>query len=346
MRIAVVTSDVPFVEGGHLVIARATVKALRDEGHEAELVLTPQNRFSRLFRAYIANRFTDVEEDALGRHIDQVISFRFPSYAVKHAAHVCWLNHRFREYYDLWDILVSQLRPAGRMKHTLRRVLIHALDRFLLRRNVTKLYAQSRTIQERLMRWGRIPSEVLYPPPPPRPYRTDSYDATVLAISRLEKLKRIDLLVEAFRHVKNKDLRAVIIGTGSQESALAEKIRSYGLGSRLSLLGAVGEQVVMDHYARCLAVFFAPLREDYGFVTVEAFACRKPVITTSDSGGPAEIVEHRKSGVIVDPNPERIAEALDELAENAALARQWGEEGHEWVSRLSWETVVQKLVIV
>ena len=44
---AVVTSSPPFVEGGHLVIARSLVTALRDTGHEADLIVTPQNRFGR-----------------------------------------------------------------------------------------------------------------------------------------------------------------------------------------------------------------------------------------------------------------------------------------------------------
>ena len=47
MRVAVVTSTPLFVEGGHLVMARALVDAFRESGHEAELVLTPQNRFGR-----------------------------------------------------------------------------------------------------------------------------------------------------------------------------------------------------------------------------------------------------------------------------------------------------------
>ena len=43
MRIAVVTSSPPMVEGGHMVIARALAQALRDAGHTADIVVTPQN---------------------------------------------------------------------------------------------------------------------------------------------------------------------------------------------------------------------------------------------------------------------------------------------------------------
>ena len=58
--VAVVTSTPLFVEGGHLVMARALVQALREEGHAAELVLTPQNRFGRQGAAYLAAWLTDV----------------------------------------------------------------------------------------------------------------------------------------------------------------------------------------------------------------------------------------------------------------------------------------------
>ena len=51
MRVLVVTSDVPFVEGGHRVIARALVRALNEAGHTAEIVTPPQDRFGRQLSA-------------------------------------------------------------------------------------------------------------------------------------------------------------------------------------------------------------------------------------------------------------------------------------------------------
>jgi glycosyltransferase involved in cell wall biosynthesis len=345
-RIAVVTSDVPFVEGGHLAIARSTVQALRQYGYDADLVCTPQNRFGRQFRAYLANRALDLEEDGLGRKIHQVISFRFPSFAVKHPFHVNWLNHRMREYYDLWQVLYSQLGFKGKIKEYTRRFILRSLDTYLLKHNVTKLYAQSRTIQERLKKWGKIPSEVLYPPPPQRSYRTESYENFIFSVSRLQKLKRLDLFVESFKYVKNKDLKAVIIGSGPEEKNLHQQIKESGLENRVSLLGTTKEESVISHYAKCLAVFFAPLREDYGFVTGEAFASRKAVITTSDSGGPAELVEHQSTGYVIENKPQIIAQKLDELAENKNLAENMGQKGYEFISELTWEKTIKKLVII
>jgi glycosyltransferase involved in cell wall biosynthesis len=282
----------------------------------------------------------------LGRRVDRVISFRFPSYAVKHPVHVCWLNHRLREYYDLWPLLRSELGRCGLAKETIRRFLIHRLDATLLKRNVAKVYAQSANIQNRLRRWGRIPSEVLYPPPPPRAYRTESYDNFILAVSRLTPLKRLDLLVEAFRRVRQSDATAVIIGDGPERDGLRRRILEAGLEKRIRLVGPADEETVMSHYGRCRAVYFAPRDEDYGFVTVEAFASAKAVLTATDSGGPTELVRDGESGFIVPPDPARIAEKIDLLAESPALAERMGACGRASAAGLTWPAAVEKLLLV
>ena len=132
--IAVVTSSPPFAEGGHLVMARELVRALREEGHDTGLVVTPQNRFGRQGSAYLAAWCTDVGSRTRRRKVDQVISLRFPGYAVQHPNHVLWLNHRMREYYDLWDQFSSHLSWKGRIKERARRAIIHRVDKHLLRR--------------------------------------------------------------------------------------------------------------------------------------------------------------------------------------------------------------------
>ena len=63
-------------------------------------MVTPQNRFGRQAAAYLATWLTDVGRTHDDRPIDQVISLRYPSYAVRHPRHVCWLLHPMREYYD------------------------------------------------------------------------------------------------------------------------------------------------------------------------------------------------------------------------------------------------------
>ncbi len=343
-RILVVTSGALFVRGGHLVIAEETCAALRRAGHEAEVLVTPQNRFGRQLSAYWANWLTDVGQTADGKPIDQVISFRFPSYAVRHVRHLCWLNHPMREYYDLWERFTRGLGRKGKLKESIRRQIFHALDGYLLRRNVTRLVAQSHTIQARLLRFGGIASEVLYPPPPERPYRTDGYGDYVFAVSRLTPLKRLDLLVDAMAYVTHKDLRAKIAGEGEEAERLATLIRERGLQDRVELLGAIDDAQLVDHLARCRAVYFGPQDEDYGFVTLEAFRSGKAVITCRDSGGPAELVKDEETGYVAWPEPARVAAALDAVAGSPELAARLGQAALAAWRQHTWDRVVPELL--
>src|SRR5262249_40941483 len=148
-RLAIVTSSPPGVEGGHTLIARALVAAARESGHDARLVVTPDHGFGRQTRSYWQTWRTNVREID-GARVDQVISLRYPSYAVRHPAHVCWLNHTMREYYDLWPELTASLSARNVVKETIRKQTLHAADRWLLTRRVTRVVAQPRTTHNRL----------------------------------------------------------------------------------------------------------------------------------------------------------------------------------------------------
>lgn len=340
-RIVVVTSDVPFVEGGHLVIARELAVRLREYGYEAELMLTPQNSFGRLIRAYVATGLTDLSEAGDGGRIDGVVSLRFPSYAVKHPRHSCWLNHRMREYYDLWPRFRNSLSWKGKIKERVRRFLIHRLDEHCLDHRVGKLYAQSETIKARLSAWGGHSAEVLYPPAVVRPYRTDSYGDYFFAVSRLVPLKRFGLLVRAATEA---GVECLIAGEGPELENLLALTRELGAEGRVRFLGRVSDDELLTHYARCRAVVFPAYGEDYGLVTLEAFSSTKPVITLTDSGGPAELVAHEKTGLISEPNPGALAAALRQLADDASLAEKMGKEALAEAGRHSWEKAIEKLV--
>ena len=342
MRIAVVTSSPPMSEGGHMVIARALVQALRDAGHDADRVVTPQNRFGRQASAYAATWLTDVTTGD-GRPIDRVISLRYPSYAVRHPHHVCWLNHTMREYYDLWDRFSATLSPQGLLKERVRRTVIHAADRYLLTRNVRRLFVQSRTIQARLTMWPELHSTVLYPPAPGRGYRCDDYGDYIFMVSRLTALKRAELLVRAAAAPEGRGIRAVIAGDGEERGPLQQLIDDLAVGDRVRLAGRLSAEDLLAHLARCRAVCFPPRSEDYGLVTVEAFASRKAVITCRDSGGPAELVEDGVQGFVCDPTPAALATALQQVIADRELAERLGGQAHARGARLTWEETVKQL---
>jgi glycosyltransferase involved in cell wall biosynthesis len=341
-RIAVVTSSPPLSEGGHMVIARSLVQALQDAGHDADIVVTPQNRFGRQGAAYVATWLTDLGVSGRGP-VDQIISLRYPSYAVRHERHVCWLNHTMREYYDQWDQFSRSLSPQGRIKERIRRALIHAADKHLLTRNVNTLFVQSRTVQQRLAIWPSLRSTVLYPPAPQRPYRCERYGDFIFMVSRLTPLKRADLLLDALATTEGAGIRAVIAGDGEERDRLARIVAERNLTDRVMLAGPISQVELLHYLAHCRAVCFPPLQEDYGFVTVEAFASQKAVVTCADSGGAAELVEDGVHGYVCDPSPAALATRLRELIDDPALAERLGQQAHARGQSIIWPETVKRL---
>ncbi len=341
--IAVVTSSPPFAEGGHLVMARELVRALREEGHEAGLIVTPQNRFGQQGSAYLAAWCTDVQLAHEEKKVDQVISLRFPGYAVQHPNHVLWLNHRMREYYDLWDQFSSHLTWKQGIKERARRALIHRVDKHLFSK-MRRRFVISGTVQARLQRFGGIQSDVLYPPPPLRDYRHDGYGDYIFGVSRLAPLKRFDLVLRALAEPVAATITCVIAGEGGELERLRDLAGQLDIAHRVRFIGRISDAEMIDHLAKCRAVVFPPFNEDYGFVTVEAFMCGKAVITCTDSGGPSELVTDGESGFVVDPNPDSIAVAMRRLMDDRNLAARMGEAGARVARGMTWSSAVQRLL--
>jgi len=211
---------------------------------------------------------------------------------------------------------------------------------------VNRVVAESQTIQRRLATDFGIPSDVVHPPPPQRPYRCDGYGDYIFTVSRLTRHKRIDLLIRALADALARHVKAVIAGEGEERPQLETLAQTLGVADRVRFLGRVDEQTILDHFARCRAVCFTPLSEDYGFVTVEAFASRKAVITCVDSGGPAEFVKDDVTGVVCEATPASIAIALARLSDDRALAERLGADAAASIAELRWDLVLPKLLLV
>ena len=142
-----------------------------------------------------------------------------------------------REYYDLWPQWTTMITPRNRVKERIRKTLLRATDAWLLTSNVTKLFAQSRTIQRRLIDELGIRPEVLWPPPPQHAYRCDAYGDYIFTMSRLAPLKRIDLLVRALAEPAAQGVRAVVAGDGEERASLERLAADLGVSRRVTFLG-------------------------------------------------------------------------------------------------------------
>src|SRR5581483_5919708 len=139
-------------------------------------------------------------------------------------------------------------------------------------------------------------------------FHCSAYEDFILSVNRLDRAKRIDLLIEAA--ARTEDVRVVIAGDGPDRERLEELARERGLDGRATFVGRVSDNELADLYARCLAVFYAPVDEDFGMVPFEAFLSGKPVLTTHDAGGPLDVVRDRDTGVVVAPTAREVADGI------------------------------------
>jgi glycosyltransferase involved in cell wall biosynthesis len=117
-----------------------------------------------------------------------------------------------------------------------------------------------------------------------------------------------------------------------------------GVADRVDFLGAVDDERLLALYRDALAVPFAPYDEDYGYVTLEAFLARKPVLTATDSGGPNEFVVDGVNGRVLPPDPGAFADAINALARDRRRAASLGDAGYERARTITWDGVIETLV--
>ena len=207
-----------------------------------------------------------------------------------------------------------------------------------------RLFANARNTAERLARYNGLTAEPLYHPPPLAGKLTAGPAGDyVLSVGRLEANKRVDLIIAALAHADRR-VRLVIVGEGPLRPQLEEKAAAAGVADRVTFTGGVDERQLVALYAGASAVVFPPYDEDYGYVTLEAFLARKPVVTTTDAGGPLEFVTDGVTGLVTDPTAEALGAAIARLAADARLAQSLGEAGYERARLITWDGVVDRLM--
>jgi glycosyltransferase involved in cell wall biosynthesis len=340
MRILVCSPQVPFARGGAEILAERLTQELVARGHEADLVTMPFKWYPRenVLTHALLWRLADLTE-VDGRPIDLVIGTKFPSYVVKHPNKVVWLVHQFRQAYELDRTELGQFSESAEDRATRR--AIHRLDGVALG-EARKLAAISQNVADRVRRNNGLEAQVLLPPPQRLDFRCDDYGDFVLSVNRLDRAKRIDLLLEAA--AADGSMRCVIAGDGPDKERLQSIARSRGLDGRAQFAGRVGEAELADLYARCRGVYYAPVDEDYGMVPYEAFLASKPVVTTSDAGGPLDVVHDRQTGLVIEPRADELARACRFLLDHDAEARAWGEAGRELAVQVTWDKVIEGLL--
>jgi glycosyltransferase involved in cell wall biosynthesis len=372
VRIGIVApSPVPLTIGGAERLWWGLLDHINgDTPHDADLIKLPgpERNFWEVVDSY--RRFSELDVS----EFDLVISGKYPAWMVRHDNHVCYMLHPLRGLYDTYPALpesyetadprirglvdyigrregeraalpelferLGELRSASDVAEDayqfpgpLIRRIVHFLDGIALAPNAISRYcALSHTVAGRA---GYFPPghevHVAYPSPQLRGFR-GGRGRYLLTVSRLDGPKRIDLVVQAMRHVRT-DVELRIVGTGPAEPHLRELAAG---DPRISFLGYVNDDGLIDLYAGARAVLFVPYDEDFGYIAVEAMLSGKPVITATDSGGPTELIEDGVSGLIAPPEPAALGARIEQLLHHPLRARRIGRMGRERAARIGW----------
>ena len=381
MKIAIVApSPAPYTIGGAEKLCWGLLEHLNESsGHQAELIKLPcrEGSFWELLDAY--ERFAALDLS----HFDLVISTKYPSWMVRHERHVCYMLHPLRGLYDTYALSgqppdyrgrhagiaawrrfmaenegrrealseffarAAALRAMGLPEDALDlpgpllREIVRFLDGIGLARGAIARYAAiSATVRHRADYFPPGAEPIVLHPPSNLRHLGARGSEHLFTIARLDHVKRVGLLVDAMRRSKA-DLPFRIAGTGPEESAL----QSLAAGDpRIEFLGFVRDREAEELYADAFAVLYAPRDEDYGLVALEAMACGKPVITTTDAGGPTELVVDGQTGFCVAPDPAAIAERIDYLWEHRSERAAMGLRGRERVRDIRWDNVAAGLL--
>lgn len=340
-RVLVLGVKSPFLEGGAEKHVRRLTEELRRRGVEADLVTMPlveRERFD-LVRSALLWRGLDLSEVG-GRRVDAVIATRFPSYALRHPVKVVWLIHQYRQAYDQLGSPFSDFTASPEDRRT--RDAIAEIDRVGLT-EARRIFANSRTVAERLLRFNGIPSEPLYHPPPlVGRYRCGAFGDYVLSVGRFDPWKRTDLVLEALSHAPK--ARLVLVGQGPDEERLHRLAEELGVDHRVTWVPEIDDEGILGLFAGARLVVVAPAGEDLGYVPLEAFLSGKPVLTTEDAGGPLEFVQDGETGFVVPPRPEALGAALRLAWERPEALARLGETGRRRAAQLSWDEAVSRLL--
>jgi glycosyltransferase involved in cell wall biosynthesis len=344
MRVGIATVYTPGIFGGAEFLARGLEDAFRSAGHSLHSIRIPF-RFDPPDAARAA--MAQAQELDFSRYgggqVDAMICLKFPAYLIEHPRKAVWLLHQHRSAYDLYDTPYGWARGHTETD-ALRAEIMGADNRSL--RAAKAVFTIAERVSQRLLQFNGIASRALYHPPADEgAFFCAEAMPYIFAPSRLEILKRQDLLLRAVAAC-SKPVQVIFAGTGGRRSFLEDLARDLGIADRVRFLGEISRAEMIALYAHAQAVFFGPLDEDYGYVTLEAMLSSKSVITCRDSGGPLEFVVDRETGLICEPTPEAVAAALSRVFEHPEETAEMGCAGRARYNQMQigWQPVVDALL--
>jgi len=265
----------------------------------------------------------------------------------------CFCHTPVRPVYDpVYRRVWLQRHPGGRLPLALFSLLYRAVTRWAWR-HYQRVFVNSEEVRGRVLSGGlcapdRI--EVLHPgvdlPPTDAP---EAHEPYFLYAGRIKWTKNVELAVRAFVEFRRRvdaarGWRLVVAGgvdAGSRD--YLAQLRNISDGdSAVSYHPDPSDDELAGLYARCYAVVFPSLNEDWGIVPLEAMAHGKPVLAVN-RGGPTESIVHGETGFLLEPTPEAFARQMVWLSQHPDVLRRMSVAARARASAFSWDAFVRRL---
>ena len=202
------------------------------------------------------------------------------------------------------------------------------------------IVANSTNVQRRIKHYLGKDAKVVYPPADTQRFSWRGQHGYYLSTARLDRLKRVELVIRAFMQMPTKRL---IVASGGSET---ERLRKIAVGApNIGFTGWVSDRRLRSLLGGAIATLYVPRDEDFGMSPVESMAAGKPVIAAG-SGGLQETVVDGETGTLLpaDPSVDDIVEAVEELPPHRALAMRAACEARS--QEFSTETFLSRMKAV
>ncbi len=171
--------------------------------------------------------------------------------------------------------------------------------------------------------------------------------STILYVGRLDALKGVDLLLDAFAIIATQipDVDLQIVGGGSADEfrRVLGRIASLRLADRIKLPGVLPQSELPKIYSDAACIVAPSFHETFGLAVLEAAACGTPAIA-ADVDGLRSIVDDGNTGYLIrEREPTLYAEKISEIVENPPLRKQMSIAARNRAEELSWDGTVANL---
>jgi len=248
---------------------------------------------SKKFRNYLPLFPIAIEQFNLDKY-DLVIS---SSHAVAKGVltgpqqlHICYQYSPMRYAWDMYHTYFKEHNINGIKAFILRKVLhkIRIWD-VLSSNRVDKFVAISTLIQNRIKKYYRRESHIIFPPVDTEKFTLcEKKDAFYFTAARLVPYKKVKLIVEAFNE---NGLPLRVAGSGEQYEEIKQIAKN-----NIEVLGYCSDEDMVKSMQESKAFIYAAF-EDFGIVPVEAMACGTPVIAYG-KGGVLDTVKDGETGIL------------------------------------------------